>query len=65
MIMIYVKGRVSAIVDSALLSLLIYLLKTYTKRDANRPSKWSSVEESNKKILSSALKILEYTKNNE
>lgn len=65
MIIKYMKGRVGELYDSALLSFTLYLFKIYTERHAKTAStKWTSVEETNKKILNSAIKILEHAKNN-
>ena len=49
-------------VDSILLFILIKTLNRYMRHKGNI-GKWHSVEETNKKVLNTALKTLEYERN--
>lgn len=55
-----IKNRTDKIIGSILLFVLIKLFKKYINRKSVGNSPWNSVNETNGKMLKSALKILEY-----
>jgi len=57
-----IRNRVNYLVDSILLFILIKTLNRYMRHKGNI-GKWHSVEETNKKVLNTALKTLEYERN--